>query len=838
MQARCYLNIGVVKEHMGDFAASIENMDKAIKISKTHDLFELTHLCYISMSMLYNCKKNDAASALRYCNMALEAAKRLPNKVKKICETLITKADILINAGDFASVKQILTKAYKKHTPDENDRASIERSLRIVVKICQTLDEIVLASSVDYAKLKDLYEKLGDGCCHLLNYQKALVYYQKMLECAEQNGESGKSLVPIYVSLYQTYKDNKQYDKALEYLWKEFELNQDAPTEAFTTLCSIAEICELQGQPFWTIHDVYQKALRQATVADDDSRHKLEKIALVRLYKLQQKHKMIVLLENLEEEAKSKGINLAVEAAKQDDDEDGDSDVVAPLQQNTPDWGDDIDLDALTDSDASDLDETDKPRPQRMTRGSRTLTIKRNNKGETQLHQACISGNLELARRLIEQGHTVNVRDHAGWLPLHEACNHGYRDVVELLLNKGATVAINDKGGTSCDGITPLYDACANGFLDVAELLLERGADATVRTDYNETCIEALDKWRKSKQIIESEQAQYAKLRERLLHTLSKVGICSQRNARPLTNANARQSSSSSSEEEDIDLAPRQRRSLPSLNRSSGSTSSPRPPSSASKEYRSVMAQLKRPNRAPVNYDEPSSSGSSIKQKRTALLDTNEVDADSWLIDDVGPERKRKRYNSGSLGSRSATAKENLHDSVLSWETDLHELLPEQDAHQVLLEAANSKQQQRQKQMRKLTLSRSSSMNSNHSSSTTKSKQQASLLDSGFCRFRSESPSGSNEDSLDGAASVISLRTHPEPDSTTSSAQTTGIQLLISPAKHASPIKVQATQVLATTVSFKVKIQEELLLVPIERKKLQDINMRWLAEEAGRRYNK
>ncbi|KAH8370297.1 hypothetical protein KR093_002976 [Drosophila rubida] len=832
MQARCYLNIGVVKEHMEEFEESIEYIEKAIKISKVHDLFELTHLCYISMSLLYNCKKNDAASALRYCNMALQVAKRLPNKVKKICETLITKSDILINAGDFASVKQILTKAYKKHTPDENDRAAIERSLRIVVKICQTLDDLVLTSSVDYAKLKDLYEKLGDGCCHLLNYEKALVYYQKMLESAELNQEHGKSLVPIYVSLYQTYKDNKQYDKALEYLWKEFELNQDVPSEAFTTLCSIAEICEQQSQPFWTVHDVYQKALRQAAKADAEESARLEKIAMVRLYKLQVKYKMQMLVENLEAEAIAKGINLAHEAAKQEEDEDGDT-PQQQLQQNTPDWGDDVDLDALTDSDASDLDETEKPRPQRMTRGNRTLTIKRNNKGETQLHQACIAGNLELARRLIEQGHTINVRDHAGWLPLHEASNHGFCDIVQLLLDKGATVAINDKGGTSCDGITPLYDACANGYLDVAELLLDRGADATVRTDYNDTCIEALDKWRQSKQLIDGEQAQYAQLRERLLRTLSKVGICSQRHARPLTNANARQESSGSSEEEEEQLTPRQRRSLPRLNTSSASTGS------ASKEYRHVMAQLKRPNRAaPANYDEPTSSSSSsissnagFKQKRAALLSTDEVDADNWLIDDVGPERKRKRYNSGSLGTRTANAKENLQDSALAWETDLQDTPPELDAHQVLLEAANAKQRQKQKQMSKLTLSRSSSMNSNHSG---KSKQQASLLDSGFCRFRSESPLGSGEDSLD-SASVIRI----EPDSTTSGAQNAaGIQLLISPAKHDSPIKVQATPVLATTVSFKVKVQDELLLVPVERKKLQDINMRWLAEEAGRRYNK
>jgi len=101
---------------------------------------------------------------------------------------------------------------------------------------------------------------------------------------------------------------------------------------------------------------------------------------------------------------------------------------------------------------------------------------------------------------------------------LHEASNHGFRDIVELLLDKGAASAINDKGGTSCDGITPLFDACSNGFLDVAELLLDRGADATVRTDYNETCIAGLDKWRQGAQLVDGEQAQYAQLRDRLLH--------------------------------------------------------------------------------------------------------------------------------------------------------------------------------------------------------------------------------------------------------------------------------------------------------------------------------
>ncbi|MEQ2188558.1 hypothetical protein GOODEAATRI_016316, partial [Goodea atripinnis] len=51
---------------------------------------------------------------------------------------------------------------------------------------------------------------------------------------------------------------------------------------------------------------------------------------------------------------------------------------------------------------------------------------KRNEKGETSLHRACIDGNLKQVLFLVEQGHPVNPRDYCGWTPLHEACNHGH----------------------------------------------------------------------------------------------------------------------------------------------------------------------------------------------------------------------------------------------------------------------------------------------------------------------------------------------------------------------------------------------------------------------------
>uniref|UniRef100_A0A1B0FAU3 Peptidase A2 domain-containing protein n=1 Tax=Glossina morsitans morsitans TaxID=37546 RepID=A0A1B0FAU3_GLOMM len=820
MQARCYLNIGVVKEHMDDFEESIAYIEKAIKISTSNDIFELTHLCYVSMSLLYHVKKDDAIMSLRYCNLALEVAKRLPQKVKKICETLIIKGEVLIKEGDFASAKQILTKAYKKNTPDENDRKNIEKTLKIVAKICQLLDELIATGIVDYSKRKNLFEKLGDGCCHLGNYSKALEYYHKMLECAELNNESGKSLIPIYVSLYQTYKDNKQYEHALEYLRKEYELNKDEPTEAFSTLCAIADIYEMQLQSFWAIQDILQQA-KEYVPRCGDEKTKLEKIIYSRLRKLQIKHDMHSLADELLQEATSKGVDLQSTA----DDTDTESEF-GSTENNTPELGDDICLEDLTDSDTSDLDETDKPRPHRVTRGVRSLTIKRNNKGETQLHQACISGNLELARRLIDQGHVVNVRDHAGWLPLHEACNHGYRDIAELLLVRGAAAAINDKGGTSCDGITPLYDACSNGFLDVVELLLDRGADATVKTDFGETCVDGLDKWRLSATLVQGEQAQYEMIRSRLLNYLSKVGINATQKGKPLTNAcSAKQSISATTEtSDDSDLPDDEPEVRPSTslqkhfeNRKSRQSLTIK--SKFETEYKHIIEQLKHPNHRPPPEEDTTlfAERSSAGKRKSAYLGENEVNEESWLINDMRPDKKKRRFQITRTRSVSTSPTNDIQVSTCwsDFSPPVHETF--EDSFQ---------DHQHQKKSKKLTLSRSSSISSNASSKGShrnKSKQQASLLDSGFCRFRSESPLLRDIDSNDNVHII-------EPDSTT-----TSLNVLKSPLKTSIP-NSQAISFLSTSVSFKVKVEDEFLLVPIDRKKLNDVNIRWLAEEASRRY--
>ncbi|KAJ7345055.1 hypothetical protein JRQ81_001005 [Phrynocephalus forsythii] len=99
------------------------------------------------------------------------------------------------------------------------------------------------------------------------------------------------------------------------------------------------------------------------------------------------------------------------------------------------------------------------------------LSAKRNHKGETLLHIACIEGDLSTIEHLLKSGADPNVKDYAGWTPLHEACNHGHKEVAELLLQHGALL---NAPGYQND--LPLHDAVKNGHISVVELLLSHGA--------------------------------------------------------------------------------------------------------------------------------------------------------------------------------------------------------------------------------------------------------------------------------------------------------------------------------------------------------------------------
>lgn len=292
--------------------------------------------------------------------------------------------------------------------------------------MCKAENALITTDSEDVIERKKLYEKLGDGACKLRNFSAAIGYYKKMLEAAEKNGDSGQQLIPVYVSLYQTYRDMTEYNLALEFMRKEYELCKDVPSERFSTLLGIAETQSLAGKDFWTVDSTYEEA---KGVAQNMENKKKEKKVLLKQLELREKHGMETLADIMRNELKSNSFNH-LECG--DEDSNDGCDVESSEEVNTPDVGDDICLDTLSDS-ASENEELEHntaavTNQARILRKRGCFTVKKNEKGESQLHRACIAGNLAMARRLIDQG-TENIPElyssfisrNLIWIILHRA---------------------------------------------------------------------------------------------------------------------------------------------------------------------------------------------------------------------------------------------------------------------------------------------------------------------------------------------------------------------------------------------------------------------------------
>lgn len=76
--------------------------------------------------------------------------------------------------------------------------------------------------------------------------------------------------------------------------------------------------------------------------------------------------------------------------------------------------------------------------------------------GMAALHEAVLTGNLEVVKLLIKYGADVHQRDEDGWTPLHMACSDGYPEIARYLLSMGAsTEAENENGEKPADLIDP-----------------------------------------------------------------------------------------------------------------------------------------------------------------------------------------------------------------------------------------------------------------------------------------------------------------------------------------------------------------------------------------------
>ncbi|KAI4484882.1 hypothetical protein M0802_012991 [Mischocyttarus mexicanus] len=110
---------------------------------------------------------------------------------------------------------------------------------------------------------------------------------------------------------------------------------------------------------------------------------------------------------------------------------------------------------------------------------------KRNPKGETPLHTACIKGQKETVISLLNAGANPNTKDNANWSPLQECINLGFYDICKLLLKAGAFPNI-----PGIDNKTPLHEATINNRVREAKLLLEYHANRDVYDQFGKKPID------------------------------------------------------------------------------------------------------------------------------------------------------------------------------------------------------------------------------------------------------------------------------------------------------------------------------------------------------------
>ncbi|KAL3137402.1 hypothetical protein ABBQ32_006924 [Trebouxia sp. C0010 RCD-2024] len=102
------------------------------------------------------------------------------------------------------------------------------------------------------------------------------------------------------------------------------------------------------------------------------------------------------------------------------------------------------------------------------------------------LHEAAKAGDIEAARKLLNEGADVNTADARGITALGLAVGYNKVALVKVLLEGGADVSKTDTKGS-----TVLHYAAGYGRKEAAELLLDAGADMKAKNDAGQLPIDA-----------------------------------------------------------------------------------------------------------------------------------------------------------------------------------------------------------------------------------------------------------------------------------------------------------------------------------------------------------
>ncbi|XP_051578042.1 tonsoku-like protein isoform X1 [Myxocyprinus asiaticus] len=478
MKARLLLNLGCVYDGLKEPQRCSDHIRHSIYIAEKNNFLEDLYRANFNLGSIHF-RNGQHSRAMRCFEQSKECARKMKDKFSE-SECFHSIGKILLHLGDFAAARRSLKKAFFLGSQQPADREAVKKDFKHAIRGCQLEQAASEVTEKFSHEAMDLSEQMGDLFCKVSCYRKALEAYQTQLACAEALGKPARELAVIHVSLAATYTDLRQHPRAVEHYRQELQLRQGNPKEECETWLNIAGCQEEMGESVEKIDASYTAAL---SCAEKSRLNKLQRRVL-RVWLQAQRRSGSSQCDDtearLQELCERDGRSLEDSEEEEEEEEVENSE---PLEDSDIQYSESDD-----DLEGYDKIVTGKRKTQRWNR--------RNEKGETVLHRACIEGNLKQVQYLVEQGHPVNLRDYCGWTPLHEACNYGHREIVALLLERGAN--INDPGGRNCEGVTPLHDTLNCGHFTVAQLLIQRGASVTVRNSKGHTPLDTLQQWFKN----------------------------------------------------------------------------------------------------------------------------------------------------------------------------------------------------------------------------------------------------------------------------------------------------------------------------------------------------
>ncbi|XP_057299968.1 tonsoku-like protein [Hydractinia symbiolongicarpus] len=471
MKARLYLNLGLIYDWEQDTDEALKFVLKALVISREQKLYENIFKCHFTLSGIY-VNTGNYIKALQSAKASLNIAQEQNDKGGEL-DALSQMGLVLLYLREFEPAKQALKKVYKQRKSDQ----SVIKNLKTAITGVHLTAEYQQCENKK--NLLALCEKLGDLYAEIKCPKESLKYYLQQMELAKYLSLSKKELAVIYASIAVTYSDCKEYHKALKFYQMELDSRQNEYKEKSATYCAIAKVHEDLGSPLSLIEEYYMKGLDCAQISEN-------KLAEIKVYEdLSETLKSFGNLDKLNEIVE-KMKNLQEDCSEEDEFEEQSESSSIELNQD--------ELLAIESENDEEHDQEEVHLESKHGRKKTSRSTKKINKinerGETPLHVAAISGNLQSVKTLLEQGAYVHSRDYCGWQPLHEACNHGFYDIAALLIEYGANVS--DPGGSHCGGITPLHDACQNGHLRISQLLVEKGASTDAKTNEGYTPLDLL----------------------------------------------------------------------------------------------------------------------------------------------------------------------------------------------------------------------------------------------------------------------------------------------------------------------------------------------------------